>query len=190
MVAAVACIVLAIAVLNTTNLLTAQATARAREVSIRKVLGAGRGQLAGRFLGEAVMLCLMATLLALGLVELALPGFRDLVGTAVRPDHLPLRDLAVLILELPIAVGLAAGAWPALVLSRWQPDDIFRGRGGPVGAAWLRGALVVLQFAAAIALAVATLTVLRQVEHVRSQGLGFDTENIVVAQIQPTPPIA
>ncbi|MEM0963934.1 MAG: ABC transporter permease, partial [Bacteroidota bacterium] len=170
---AIALFVLLIAGVNFTNLATARSLDRAREVGVRKTLGAGRGGLAVRFLAEAVVLCLVAFALGLGLAALALPGFETLTE---RP--LALADLGVWTLGLAglaALVGLVAGAYPALVLSGFRPAEVLKGRfaTGARGAG-LRRALVAVQFAVSIALIAATAVVFAQIDHMQSRDLGLD----------------
>ncbi len=176
----IALLVLAVAIVNGTNLMTAQALRRGVEVGIRKTLGAGRGRLMREFLGEAIAITGLATLLAIGLAEVARDPFADLVQ---EPDLafglLPGWEVAALVGGTALLAGLLGGFYPALVMARWRPDDVFRGRGGPVGASWLRNGLVVLQFAIATGLIVATVTVLKQVDHARDSTLTASPESLL-----------
>lgn len=176
----IALLVLAVAIVNGTNLMTAQALRRGVEVGIRKTLGAGRGRLMREFMGEAIAITGLATLIAVALAEAARGHFADLVQ---EPDLsfglLPWWEVAGLVGGTALLAGLLGGLYPALVMARWRPDDVFRGRGGPVGASWLRNALVVLQFAIATGLIVATVTVLKQVDHARDSTLTASPESLV-----------
>ena len=170
---AIALFVLLIAGVNFTNLATARSMDRAREVGVRKTLGAARSGLALQFLAEAVLLCLLAFTLGLSLAALALPGFEALTGTP-----LALADLGVWTLGLAglaAGVGLLAGAYPALVLSGFRPAEVLKGRfaTGARGAT-LRRALVAVQFSVSIALIAATVVVFSQIDHMQSQNLGID----------------
>lgn len=181
----VALFVLLIAAINYVNLATAQGTRRAREVSLRKTMGAGRGRLIGQFLGESMLLSSTALLLALGLVAGMLPAFNQLFGT-----HLSLANGVIgwVLLGLSgvvLLVGIAAGAYPAFVLSRFEPRTLLR-RQGPTSAGrggWLRRGLVVTQFATSAALIVGTIILYQQLQYVQTKDLGFEGERVVTVEI-------
>jgi len=180
----VAVFILLIACFNFTNLTIARATERAREVGVRKVIGAGRGQLTAQFLGESVLLSLLAFGLALVLSQLLLPVFNELAGKTIsdtvvgRPGHW------LLLLGLALGVGLLAGLYPAAVLSAFRPVAVLKGRfsGGPQGLA-LRKVLVVFQFTVSVALIAGTLVVYRQLNYMRSQPLGFNKAQTLVLRM-------
>ena len=181
--AAIALAVLLLACVNFVTLATARASERAREVGVRKALGAGRGGLALQFVGEAVLTCAVALVVALALVALALPAFNTAAGTDL--------DLGVLrepwawaaLAALVACAGLAAGAYPAAVLSAFRPARVLRGGavGGRGGA--LRRALVVGQFTVSIALAAAAVVAFQQLHFLRSAPLGFDSEEVVALRL-------
>ena len=173
-------IILAIAVINYVNLATARSAGRAREVGVRKVVGAHRRQLVGQFLSEAALMSLAAFLLAVALAHLALPYVNGLTG---QPLHLGLVAGGpgwLMALGVVLAVGVGAGLYPALFLSGFQPVRVLRGR-GLVGSGGhrLRQALTIFQFVASIALIIGTLVVQFQLDYVRSKRLGFDKEQVV-----------
>jgi putative ABC transport system permease protein len=178
---AVALCIMLIACMNFTNLATARATQRAREVGMRKALGAARAQLVVQFLGEAILYVAVAMLLAMALVEVLLPPFNAFTGAGIEFDYL--RDLRVpaVLAGLVVLVGLTAGTYPALYLAAFDPAQVLRGDAtrGAAGAR-LRGALVVVQFAISIVLLVVTATIYRQTEFARNLDRGFETEQIVV----------
>jgi putative ABC transport system permease protein len=182
---AIALLILVLACVNFTNLATAQALQRAREVGVRKSLGARRGQLASQFLGESVLLAVAATLLALVLALLAAPLFNDAINSTSRLD-VRQPGLLALLVGIGLAAGLLAGGYPALYLSAFRPAVVLRG--APAGggrAPVLRRALVVFQFAATAFMLVATLTVYRQLGYVQSQALGFEQELVVSVNAPP-----
>ena len=175
-------LILGIACINYMNLATARAAQRAREVGVRKTVGAGRGQLVRQFLGEAVLIATVALPVALGLAQLALPMVNDVAGTTLRLGDVPLPVGLGAALGLVALVGLGAGSYPALVLARFRPAEVLMqaGRGGGRGrSAWLRKGLVVAQFAASVALILATLVVHAQLDYVQTKQLGFDEERVI-----------
>ena len=174
--------VLLIACINFMNLATARASERATEVGMRKALGAGRRQLAGQFLGEAVLTTIAATVLALGMASLSLPVFNDLAGTSLSANAF-LQPTILLSGGLLIAiVGLGAGSYPAFVLSRFAPATTLKaGQAQTAGAQdrRIRQGLVVVQFAISIALLVGTLVAREQFDYIQNKRLGFDKERVV-----------
>ncbi|MBB6254797.1 ABC transporter permease [Nitrospirillum iridis] len=178
---AVAVLVLAIACINFMNLATARASLRAREVALRKVVGASRGQIMGQFLGESVLLTALALILAVAVVEIALPSFATFLGKpSLAFDYLSdVRVLAALG-GLVLIVGGVGGLYPAVFLSAFQPGPILKGGPAGTGGGRLRVALVVMQFAISIGLMVATGVVYGQLSYAQGRALGFDKENLVV----------
>lgn len=170
---AVGLFVLLIACVNFTNLATARSVTRAKEVGVRKTLGAPRGSLAAQFLAEAVLLSTVSLVLALGLVHLILPAFNRFADKAVA-----LTDLGAGLFGLvgfALIVGLFAGAYPAFLLSGFRPAQVLKGRfsHGRQGVV-LRQGLVVLQFGISIALIAATGIVFDQLRYMQHRDLGFD----------------
>ncbi len=178
---ALAIVILGIAGINFVNLATARATMRAREVAMRKTLGASRGLLVLQFLAESLLLTFTAGLIAVALVEMLLPTFQDVMSVAIDPAYRGLAGMAVLAACLSFILGVLGGLYPALVLSGFRPAHVLRGNSkGNAGAGRLRAILVVAQFAVAIALTVGTLVVLQQTRYASSQQLGFDKDNVVL----------
>ncbi|MEA1672203.1 ABC transporter permease [Nitrospirillum sp. BR 11163] len=182
----VSLLILGIAIANYTNMATAQAINRAREIGVRKLAGARRRQLAALFTGEAVLLAAIGTAAALALMELALPAFQGLVGREVSLAPLTRGWLLPLLLATPLLVGVLGGFYPALVLSGYRPMEVLKGRTRTPGAGRVRGVLVVAQFAISVALMVATFTVQRQVAHVQVVSLGYRPESLYVFTNLPT----
>ena len=177
----VAIFILVIACFNFINLTTARAAERAKEVGIRKVVGAGRPQLARQFIGESILLCIMAFLLAVLLAGLLLPLFNQLSGKIISP-HIYSHPVYLLFLFVTaVAIGCLAGIYPALVLSSFQPITVLKGRfvTGTKGIL-LRKGLVVAQFTISIALIIATIIVYNQMHYMRSQDLGFNKEQKLI----------
>ena len=171
---------LLIAVVNYVNLATARAGLRAREVAMRKVLGADRGMLIRQFLGEAMLTVGVAALIGLILAELGLPLVNAAGGLSLAiPYTLVVPALAAMV----VLVGAAAGFYPALVLSRFQPAAVLASARGPSGGragARLREGLVVLQFGLAIAFIIGTMVLVAQTQHVRKTDLGFRREGLMI----------
>lgn len=178
---AVALFVLLIACINFMNLTTARSTQRAREVGVRKVVGATRGQLIVQFLGESILLTAMAMILAMALVELVLPKFS---GFLERPLSFSLGSPTVLLyMALGIViVGMLAGSYPAFYLSAFRPAEVLKGSASASGSGLLRKSFVVIQFATSIALLIATGVVIVQMQYARNFETGYDkSRNIVTA---------
>ena len=187
---AIALFVLLIACINFMNLATARSGRRAREVGLRKVLGAGRAQLVVQFLGEAMMTSFAALLVAWLTAWLVLGPFNNVMGTSYTVSALLDPALLLLLIGVAIFSGLVAGSYPAFFLSSFQPAAVLKGtheRAGG-GAAHLRNALVVFQFAISIGLIIATLTVFRQMDHVSQMSLGFEKDQVATIELtDPTP---
>ena len=173
--------ILLIAGINFVNLTTARSVERAKEVGIRKVVGAGKGMLAGQFIGESIILCLIAYVLAIGLSSLMLPLFNQLAGKEVSTGIFSSLRYPVILLGIAILIGLFAGLYPALVLSSFRPVAVLKGRfsTGTRGIL-LRKFLVIVQFTIAIGLMIATLVVYFQLDYMRGQDLGFSKEQKLI----------
>jgi putative ABC transport system permease protein len=170
--------ILIVACINFMNLATARAVRRAKEVGMRKVLGAYKRQLIEQFMGEAMLISLISLFVALVLVTLSLPAFNALTekDLSLRPQP----GLVGGMLGIVLLTAILAGSYPALYLSKFHPIQSLKGtfRTG-VKSVWFRNGLVVLQFVVTIVLVVATVTVHRQVQFIRHQNLGFDRENLL-----------
>ncbi len=179
---AVAVVVLLIACINFMNLTTARSTQRAREVGVRKVVGASRQQLILQFLGESVLLTGIAMLLAVALVELTLPGvaaFLEMPLTFSLADP----QLLATLLSGTLLVGLLAGSYPAFFLSHFRPAEVLKGASSSTGSALLRKGLVVFQFAISVGLLIATGVVIAQMQYVRAYDLGYDKSRNIVSSL-------
>ena len=170
---AVALVVLLIACINFMNLTTARSTQRAREVGVRKVVGAKRNQLVAQFIGESILLTAFAMLLAVALVELVLPAFAAFLEKPLTFSLAQPETLGILIVGI-VVVGLLAGSYPAFYLSQFRPVEVLKGSASGTGSALLRKSLVVFQFATSIALLIATGVVIAQMEYARNIDLGYD----------------
>ena len=180
----IALFILAIACINFINLTTARATRRAKEVGVRKAMGAEKTSLIRQFLSESVLISLFALALATLLVTLSLPYFTNFVEKPLSFDVLENPFLLLLLIGIILLVGIISGSYPAFYLSSFQPARILRNsRGNQRGNAFLRSGLVVLQFVISIALVIGVITVERQLDYVKSKPLGFNQENLVVIRI-------
>ncbi|TDW97410.1 ABC transporter permease [Dinghuibacter silviterrae] len=181
----VALFILLIACINFMNLTTARSIKRAKEIGVRKVLGAARGLLIRQFMGEAIVLAFISALVAMILVELILPAFNQLTGKQIALP-LGLWTTWVLLLGLVMVSGILSGSYPALVLSAFNPVRVLKGgtlRAGP-GALWFRKGLVVFQFVLSIVLIISTILISRQIRYVEEANLGYDRENLVYIPIE------
>ena len=180
-VAAIGIMTLLVACFNFMNLTTARATLRAREIALRKLLGAGRGQLILQFLGEAVLVALLSLMLALALAEVLLPLFDQFLQRPIALHYTTDWRLLVLLAAVAVATGLVSGSYPALVMSGFRPASGLRaGDAGPVRSGGLRSALVVMQFAVSVGMGIAAGVVFRQISYARALDLGFYHNYVVI----------
>ena len=180
--AVMALLVLAMASINFTNLATARASQRAREVALRKVLGANRRQLIVQFLSESILLALISMVVAVALVELVLPAFNAFLDADISLDYSGPSGLWVPALILVALVGIAGGLYPAFYLSRFQPAKILKANKSASdahGSAWLRNTLVVTQFAISIGLIACTAVIYAQTLFARTMDAGYQREGLM-----------
>jgi putative ABC transport system permease protein len=178
--AIIALIVLVIACVNFINLSTARSAERAKEVGIRKSIGAYRFQLAIQFLGETVLISLIALLFAIILVELALPYINNLSEREISFNIFSSFSVIIAVLGGTILIGLISGIYPAIYLSSFQAAKVLKGSvqvGKNKGS--LRNILVVTQFTSAIFLMIATVFVLKQLKYMQKQDPGYNRDQIV-----------
>ena len=172
-------LVLLIACSNFITLSVAESSGRAKEVGLRKVVGAKRSQIIQQFWSEALVLSFLGLLVGTALAEILLPVFNGFVHQKLTLAYFD--DGWVLLLLLGI-VGLIAGSYPALVLSRFQPVLAIKGEVRPGGRSLLTRTLIILQYAASIALIVGTGVMLQQQDYVRNKNLGFNKEQVAIIQ--------
>jgi len=177
-----AAFILLLACINFTNLATARASERAREVGVRKSLGARRRQLAVQFLGESMLASAFSLVLASILCKLALPWFNALAEKSLTLETLYAGPRGLAPLGLTMLVGVLAGSYPALVLSRFQPVSVLKGSAVHGGGERSRKSLVVFQFAVSIGLIAATAIVLAQFRYMSDAELGFDPRDVLVVK--------
>ncbi|HLX92939.1 MAG TPA: ABC transporter permease [Puia sp.] len=179
--AGVALLILIIACATYVNLKTSRSIDRAREVGVRKVVGAGKYQLFWQFISESFVLCLVATLISLFLAWLLLPYFNQLSQKSLKPATLFSLPFVSFSLIIAVVVSLGAGSYPALVLSGFQPVKILKGtfRNSPSGQL-LRKSLIVFQFAISVFLIVCTIIMQKQLHLIQHKDLGYDREHVIV----------
>ncbi|NIW95627.1 MAG: FtsX-like permease family protein, partial [Phycisphaerae bacterium] len=181
---AIALFIVLIACINYMNLATARSMQQAKEVGMRKVAGASQTHIAGQTLIVSVVTAFIAFFLALALVQITLPMFNQLSGKELELNFLQNSTLWIGMIGLTLIVGLLAGSYPSIYLSRFNPAHIFRGSitTGKEGAGLRRG-LVITQFVLSIIMLVMTLIVHKQLEYIQHKKLGFKQEQMVAIDI-------
>jgi putative ABC transport system permease protein len=180
--AIIALLILGMAVVNFTNLATARASQRAREVALRKVLGANRKQLIVQFIGESVLISMLAMVIALALVELLMPAFANFLDADMKVAYLGSGGILLPVLALVLVVGVLGGLYPAFFLSRFQPATVLKANKSSAEAAGtgrLRAVLVVGQFAVSIGLIICTAVVYAQTVYARTVDPGYKRDHIL-----------
>jgi len=181
----IAWIILLIACINFMNLSTARSEKRAREVGVRKVLGAGKSKLVGQFIGESVIMALISAVVAVCIIFAVLPAFNSLVEKQLsirlfQPLHISA------LLAIALACGLVAGSYPAFYLSSFNPVAVLKGirikMNGSAG--FIRKGLVVVQFSISIILIISTIIIYKQINHAKNRSLGYDKENLIYLPLQ------
>lgn len=180
----IAVFILVIACINFMNLSTARASRRSREIGLRKVSGAGRPQIIYQFIGESMMITLLAFTVAILLVYLFLPGFNELADKTLAPDWSDLGWILGLV-GIIVFVGILSGSYPAFYLSSLQPVAVlknipFKGK----GSFNFRRILVVFQFAISIAMIICTIMVYRQLSFVDRKDLGMERDNVIFTELR------
>lgn len=177
---AIALFILLIACINYMNLSTARSTLRAREIGIRKVVGAQRKEIIVQFLSESVLLSWVAMIIAFILTWLMLPALNDLSGQSLPIDVLLNWKIIISILILPFVLGIISGIYPALFMSSFQPIRVLKGLLKTGGSSIsFRQVLVTAQFAISIFLIISTGVIFKQMSYMQKKELGFDKEHIV-----------
>ncbi len=179
----IAIFILVVAAINFINLATARSLTRAREVGVRKVLGSARGQLVRQFFSEAFVYVSVSVVLAVLLAELTLPFFNQLADKHLNTQFLQTPFVWLLLAGLLLVTTLLTGAFPAAVLSTFDPAKVLKGDvvlSG--GKSKMRQGLVVVQFCVSTALIIGTLVVKNQMGYLQSYNLGFDKEQVLVVR--------
>ncbi|MCB0567604.1 MAG: ABC transporter permease [Phaeodactylibacter sp.] len=172
--------ILLLACINFMNLATARSSNRAKEVGLRKVVGARRRQLVGQFLSESVLLSLIALLIAVLLMQLAMPYFNQLSGKELNLWRADTGWLWAAMGGLALLVGLLAGSYPAFFLSAFRPVQVLQGLLSRGGGGVFRNVLVVFQFTITIALLVGALVINKQLQFIQNKKLGFSKEQVLI----------
>ncbi len=177
----IALFILVIASINFMNLSTARSAGRAREIGLKKVAGSSRSQLISQFLGESVFLSFISLLVALVLVELALPSFNNIADKQLQLNYFSsLYTIPGLIL-VGIIVGFMSGSYPAFYLASFEPVKVLKGKlQSGLKSSRLRGILVIFQFLITIILFIGTLTVYKQMNYISTKDIGLEPENVLV----------
>jgi len=180
----IAVFILVVACVNFVNLSTARSGRRAKEVGLRKVVGAYRSDLIKQFFGESVLIAGISLLFSFGLVYLLLPAFNKLADKQLRLEFAGNSGLIFGLIGIAVLTAALSGSYPALVLSSFQPVKVIRGtvKSGAKAAAF-RKVLVVFQFTVSVFLIIATLVISSQLRFMRNKDLGFDRENVVCVRM-------
>jgi putative ABC transport system permease protein len=180
--AIIALLILGMAIVNFTNLATARASQRAREVALRKVLGASRRQLIIQFVSESILISAASMLIAMALVELLVRPFAAFLDADLTLDYFGRGGILLPAVALAVLVGVASGLYPAFFLSRFQPAQVLKANRSAAetpGSGRLRTALVVLQFAVSIGLIICTAVIYGQTVYARSVDPGYKRDHIM-----------
>ncbi len=177
----IAVFILVIACINFMNLSSAKAVSRAAEVGVRKVMGSSRPQLVRQFLSESTLLSFIALFVSIGMVEAVLPSFNAFSGKQMSLQLFRNAFMLFGLIGLALAAGVAAGLYPALLLSSFRPVEAMKGRMRmTLKGGWFRKGLVIFQFTVSLIIILGALVIFRQLKYVHNASLGFEKENIVV----------
>src|SRR6266496_2955852 len=179
----IAVLILLIACINFMNLSTIRGVERSKEVGLRKVMGASRNHLVWQFIGESILLTVIACLLSVGLLELLMPFYNHLLGYTLTASWNAL-PIYVFLIGVILIVGFLAGSYPAFFLSAFKPIESLKGklRLGK-GGSLFRQALVVVQFSISVLLIIGTIIIMNQMSYIKSKELGYDKEQTVIVPI-------
>ncbi len=173
--------ILILACINFMNLSTARSAKRAKEIGIRKVLGTERKTLIKQFLVESTITATIAMIIALAIAFLVLPSFNNLSAKSLSITDLLSPKVLLVIILMPLLVGLLAGSYPALYLSKFKPKAVLKSNaGGGFKKSSLRSGLVVFQFAISIVLIIATLIVYNQLHFIQNKQLGYNKDQLLI----------
>lgn len=180
----IALLIVLIACINYMNLATARASDRAREVGMRKALGAYRSQLVGQLMGETFFITFIGLGLAVFITIYLIPFFNDLTGKELVFDLFENYSLLIVLTIIGISVSFIAGSYPAFMLSRFEPAKVLKGSFKVSGSgAWLRKGLVVTQFCISIILIIGTIVIYKQLDYIQNKKLGYNKEQVLTIPI-------
>ncbi|RLD20772.1 MAG: ABC transporter permease, partial [Bacteroidetes bacterium] len=175
----IALVILIIACINFMNLSTAKASRRAKEVGVKKAIGASRGSLIAQYLTESTMISLLSLLIAIGIIFLILPKFNLMTDKELA--FVPDIQMIGLFLGITLFTGLVAGSYPALYLSAFKPAAVLKGDvRSSIGELWARKGLVIFQFTISVFLITSVLVIYNQIKFVQTQNLGYDKNQLVL----------
>ncbi|MDH7448143.1 ABC transporter permease [Aquimarina sp. 2201CG14-23] len=181
----IAIFILLIASINFINLTTARSVERAKEVGIRKVMGAEKQQLSLQFIGESIITCLIAFCITVLLTVLLLPLFNDLSGKVISEGLFSNYINVFKLLGISLLIGIFAGIYPSLVLSSFKPIQVLKGNFSTGGkGVLLRKSLVIIQFTISIVLITGTIIIYNQMNYMRNQELGFNKEHLLILEAE------
>lgn len=176
--------ILLIAIINFINLSTARSIKRAKEVGVRKVLGASPKQLVGQFLAESLIFTLISVIISVPLADLFLPGLNNIALKEISFSFLTSSVFWLMLFLIVVFVGIAGGIYPSLFLASFKPVNTLTGKINKIGGGiLLRKILVVSQFAVSGILIIGTIVTFNQINHIKNANLGFDKEEVIVIPI-------
>jgi putative ABC transport system permease protein len=178
---AISIFIILIACINFMNLATARSAGRAKEVGIRKTVGATKRKLITQFLLESILLSIISTALAIVVLWISLPYLNQMTGKSIGIEYILSGNALLSIAIIMLLVGVLAGSYPAFYLTSFQPGMVLKGSlsKGAKGS-WIRSTLVVFQFAISVSLIVSTMIIYKQLKLVQEKNLGFDKENVMI----------
>ncbi len=177
-------IVLFVASVNFVTLSLGESASRTREIGVRKVLGAGRNNIMKQFWSESILMTTAAFIISLFMVELMLPLFDQLSGKHFSLANIISPDFIVVLAGLILFVGLLAGSYPSVVLSKFQPAEVLKGKSSIGKRSTFSKILVVIQFGLAVFLVICSITVWSQLEYIQTRDLGYNGDQVIVIPIE------
>ncbi len=182
--ATIAILVLILALVNYVNLTTARATTRAGEVGVRKVVGASRRAISLQFYLESALITILSFAIAYILVSMSLPYFEEVAGQSVDDRFLSSFRFLATVATLLFACIFLAGSYPAMVLSRFNPVSVLKGKQSSASSGWFRKGLTGFQFTVSVALITCSLIIQKQLEYLRNQKIGLTREQVMVVNLE------
>ncbi|HEX2846778.1 MAG TPA: ABC transporter permease [Chitinophagaceae bacterium] len=181
----IAIIILLIACINFMNLATARSEQRAKEVGVLKVMGAGRGRLIGKFIGESIFMSFIAVVLAIVMLYLLMPGYNSLIQKNLSPDLFDPFHITTL-LAITLVAGLVAGSYPAFFLSSFNPVKVLKGMRikNSKAVIFIRKGLVITQFSASVILIICTVIIYLQIQFIKNRDIGYNKNGLVYMDLQ------